>query len=64
MFSIRVRTEPTFAADPPVPLPIGGFIQGEARRQYDMTPDGKQFLMMFPGVSQFTVAGNWSPGPK
>jgi dipeptidyl aminopeptidase/acylaminoacyl peptidase len=64
MFSIRVRTEPTFAADPPLPLPISGFIQGEARRQYDMTPDGKQFLMMFPAVSHFDVAANWSLLPK
>jgi Tol biopolymer transport system component len=29
------------------PLPIKGFMQGTGRRMYDITPDGKQFLMLF-----------------
>ena len=29
-------------------LPIEGFQQGELRRQYDLMPDGKAFLMLFP----------------
>ena len=29
------------------PLPIKGFMQGGGRRMYDITPDGKQFLMLF-----------------
>jgi hypothetical protein len=32
----------------PVVLPINGFRQGELRRQYDLTPDGKGFVMLFP----------------
>lgn len=32
----------------PVALPISGFQQGELRRQFDLTPDGKAFLMLFP----------------
>jgi Tol biopolymer transport system component len=48
MFLVRVRTEPTFTVGTPVPLPISGFIQGAARRQYDLMPDGRQFLMLFP----------------
>lgn len=32
----------------PVALPISGFQQGDLRRQFDLTPDGKAFLMLFP----------------
>lgn len=35
-------------ASEPTALPISGFQQGEARRQFDLTPDGKAFLMLFP----------------
>ena len=48
LFAVSVRTAGTFSSGAPVPLPIRGFIQGNARRQFDLMPDGKQFLMMFP----------------
>ncbi len=48
LFAVSVQTSGTFSTGTPVPLPIRGFIQGDARRQYDLMPDGKQFLMMFP----------------
>ena len=48
LFAVSVQTKPAFSAGAPLPLPIRGFIQGNARRQYDLMPDGKQFLMMFP----------------
>jgi eukaryotic-like serine/threonine-protein kinase len=32
----------------PVELPIRGFQQGDLRRQYDLMPDGKGFVMLFP----------------
>lgn len=35
-------------AGSPVQLPISGFQQGPGRRQFDITPDGKSFLMLFP----------------
>jgi eukaryotic-like serine/threonine-protein kinase len=35
------------AAGTPTLLPIKGFLQGGARRMYDITPDGKQFLMIY-----------------
>jgi len=49
IFTVAVQTAPKFSAGDPVPTPINGFIQGRGnyRRQYDMTPDGKQFIMMF-----------------
>lgn len=36
------------AGGTPVALPITGFVQTEMRRQYDLTPDGKGFVMLFP----------------
>jgi serine/threonine-protein kinase len=49
LFVVDVRTQGGFSTGEPVALPISGFIQGNLRRQYDMTPDGQQFLMMFRG---------------
>ena len=47
MYAASIRTAPTFTAEPPRELPIEGFVQGPLRRQYDLTPDGRHFLMMF-----------------
>jgi Tol biopolymer transport system component len=52
LFSVRFQPDPTAAPATPVALPITGFIQGEARRQYDSAPDGRHFLMMFPAASE------------
>jgi len=35
-------------ASAPTGLPITGFQQGDLRRQFDLMPDGKAFLMLFP----------------
>jgi len=43
-----LRTRPMFETGDAKPLPISGFLQGPLRRQYDITSDGKHFLMMFP----------------
>ena len=43
----------------PEPLPITGFIQGEARIQYDRMPDGRHFLMMFPAASEVELRHDW-----
>lgn len=37
-------------ASEPVVLPVTGFQQGELRRQYDLTPDGRGFVMLFPAA--------------
>jgi Tol biopolymer transport system component len=47
------RMEINLAANPPKAgepkgLPIKGFQQGDLRRQFDLMPDGKRFVMMFP----------------
>ena len=50
MFAAAISSELIFKADTPAVLPITGFIQGPLRREYDLMPDGKHFLMMFqPG---------------
>ena len=48
LFSVAVKVESTINAATPIQLPISGFIQDVGRRQFDITPDGKQFLMLFP----------------
>jgi Tol biopolymer transport system component len=47
LFTVAVSTEPNFTAGDAVALPITGFVQGPLRRQFDLAPDGKRFLMMF-----------------
>ena len=48
LYSTTLATSGEPVASAPVALPIQGFQQGAARRQYDLTPDGKSFLMLFP----------------
>jgi serine/threonine-protein kinase len=49
IISVGVQTKPTFSWGEPLTLPIKDFLQpsGTYRRQYDLTPDGKQFLIVF-----------------
>ncbi|MGB7219760.1 MAG: hypothetical protein WBD07_13260 [Vicinamibacterales bacterium] len=60
---VQMRLTPaTVTAGTPVPLPITDFIQQGtiyARRQYDMTPDGKQFLVMYAQAPQVEVVVDW-----
>ena len=48
LFRLDVNTNDRAPAAAPVPLPIKGFAQAEYRRQFDLMPDGRQFLMLFP----------------
>jgi Tol biopolymer transport system component len=48
MFRLAVNTSDLSARVEPTALPIKGFAQGEYRRQFDLMPDGRQFLMLFP----------------
>ena len=45
--SANVQVQPSFLVKEVIPLPIKGIYQVEAR-SYDVTPDGKQFVVMFP----------------
>jgi serine/threonine-protein kinase len=48
MFQMDIDTGSEPKAGDPTALPIKGFQQSELRRQYDLTPDGKAFVMLFP----------------
>ena len=47
MFRLVVNTAAPSSKEEPVALPVKGFVQGELRRQFDLMPDGRQFLMLF-----------------
>jgi serine/threonine-protein kinase len=47
LVAVDVQAQPGFAAGSPIPLPIEGFMQ-RGDRPYDITPDGKQFIVMLP----------------
>jgi len=52
MFQLKLNlSAPTSSADP-TSLPIKGFAQGEYRRQFELMPNGRQFLMLFPVAAQ------------
>ncbi|MEO6184716.1 MAG: hypothetical protein ABIP83_00330 [Steroidobacteraceae bacterium] len=48
MFRMDVTLGTEAKGSAPAALPIAGFQQGEARRQFDITPDGKGFVLLFP----------------
>jgi len=48
LYSISVNLENSLTISKPKGLPISGFIQDAGRRQFEITADGKQFLMLFP----------------
>jgi Tol biopolymer transport system component len=48
LFTLAVNLAAPASSGDPVPLPIKGFAQGEYRRQFDLMPNGTQFLMLFP----------------
>lgn len=48
LFSIAMDPTSGAPAGEPLALPIEGFAQGEYRRQFDLLPDGRGFVMLFP----------------
>ena len=48
MFQLAVNVQDPSSSSEPVALPIKGFAQAEYRRQFDLMPNGRQFLMLFP----------------
>jgi eukaryotic-like serine/threonine-protein kinase len=48
LYALAVDASKPSAVVDPVPLPIEGFAQAEYRRQFDMLPNGRGFLMLFP----------------
>ncbi|HVQ15925.1 MAG TPA: hypothetical protein VMS40_20135 [Vicinamibacterales bacterium] len=48
MYRLAVNTQEMTSLGEPTPLPIEGFAQAEYRRQFDLMPDGRQFLVLVP----------------
>ena len=48
IFQLAVNTQDVTSIGEPTPLAIKGFAQAEYRRQFDLMPDGRQFLVLFP----------------
>jgi eukaryotic-like serine/threonine-protein kinase len=48
LFRLAVKVSDLAARVEPTPLPIKGFAQAEYRRQFDLMPGGRQFLLLFP----------------
>jgi len=48
LMSVDVQTNPNFIVLKTVPLPIDGIIGETGPRAYDITPDGKSFIVMTP----------------
>jgi Tol biopolymer transport system component len=48
IFRLAVNTQDMASIGEPTALPIKGFAQAEYRRQFDLMPDGRQFLVLFP----------------
>jgi eukaryotic-like serine/threonine-protein kinase len=48
MFQLAVNTQDVTSIGEPTPLPIKGFAQAEYRRQFDLMPNGQQFLVLIP----------------
>jgi len=48
MFQLAVNTQDVTSIAEPTPLPIKGFAQAEYRRQFDLMPNGRVFLMLLP----------------
>ena len=52
LFAVSVTAQPTFSVSNPVRLPVRDSVQqttGFSVRDYDITPDGKQFITIFSG---------------
>jgi len=47
MHGVRIETQPAFTASPPSDLPVRLFEWDANVRKYDITPDGKQFVMLY-----------------
>ena len=62
MMVVGIKTEPTFTYGSPEVLFTGNYLTGPENQQYDIAPDGQQFLMIKQeqtGVSQINVVLNW-----
>ncbi len=64
MMVVRVETKPTFSAEEPRLLFEGTYLQDLNTTNYDVSPDGKRFVMIRPDeestLAQIIVIQNWT----
>ena len=56
-FVVDVRTKPSLSFGRPTPLPIEGTIHPLAQRNYDVTPDGRQLLVVVSAAPRLAEDG-------
>jgi Tol biopolymer transport system component len=56
MYRLDLTLGAEASAGAPAELPISGFQQIDLRRQFDLMPDGRSFLMLFPSGASPTVS--------
>jgi Tol biopolymer transport system component len=59
---VDVRTQPSFSFGKPTPLPIEGAVVVADGTNYDVTPDGKRFVVVMPVTDNADPAKR--PGPQ
>ena len=65
IMSVDVQTQPRFVVLKTTPLPIRGILSNQARGGFDITPDGKYFVVLMPSdagrarVPQINITLNW-----
>jgi Tol biopolymer transport system component len=60
LYSLEIQTKPSLTFTDPVKLAVSGFVQDETAegvRNYDIMPDGKQFVMILPADNSNKDAG-------
>ena len=63
MMSVTVHTKPTFSADNPTKLFDGPWYAGQTGRIYDVSRDGRRFLMIKAATSGQATSGQAAPAP-
>jgi hypothetical protein len=65
LYSVSIRTQPGFTFGNPAALAVKGFVQGiRYLRDYDITPDGKQFIVVLPQAAPTTATPRRPPRPS
>jgi len=69
LVAVSIQTQPSFSVGVPVPLPLEIVLQQAGfERQYDVSPDGKRFLVLLPdtpgekesrSTQQINIVLNW-----
>lgn len=60
LMSVPVQLGATPAFGAPTPLPVSGYIQPLLRRNWDITPDLTQLLMLFRPGPRVEILSNWT----